>query len=80
MANKVQPGAHQNIFKLSDFRQEQKQDYLQFFGTTDAKIKEDNFYNSKNTAVGPGTYEVGKGAFLPKSTRRANTASFTSNR
>jgi hypothetical protein len=80
MANKVQPGAHQNIFKLSDFRQEQKQDYLQFFGTTDAKIKEDNFYNSKNTAVGPGTYEAGKGAFLPKGTRRANTASFTSTR
>ena len=28
MANKVQPGAHQTIFKLSDFKQEKKQDYL----------------------------------------------------
>ena len=77
MANKVQPGAHQNIFKQSDFRPERKQDYLQFFGTTDAKIKEDNFYVSKNAAVGPGSYDANKGAFQPKSERRANTASFT---
>jgi hypothetical protein len=80
MANKVQPGAHQNIFKQSDFRPERKQDYLQFFGTTDAKIKEDNFYNSKNVAVGPGTYDAGRTAFLPKAARRANTASFATNR
>ena len=80
MANKVQPGAHQNIFKLSDFRPEKKQDYLQFFGTTDAKIKEDNFYNNKNAAVGPGSYEASRGAFQPKGARRANTASFATNR
>ena len=53
---------------------------MQFFGTTDAKIKEDNFYNNKNAAVGPGSYDPAKGAFLPKNTRRANTASFNSNR
>jgi len=80
MANKVQPGAHQNIFRQSDFRPEKKQDYLQFFGTTDAKIKEDNFYNSKDVHIGPGTYEAATGAFLPKGTRRANTASFATSR
>lgn len=80
MASKVQPGAHQNIFKESDFRPERKQDYLQFFGTTDAKIKEDNFYVNKNVAVGPGSYDAHKGAFQTKSGRRANTASFASQR
>lgn len=52
----VQPGAHQNIYKHSDFAVQKKQEFLQFFGTTDSKIKEDNFLNNRNTLVGPGTY------------------------
>ena len=80
MASRVQPGAHQNVFKDSDFRQVKKQDYLQFFGTTDAKIKADNFIDNKNNKVGPGSYDVYSNSFKSKESRRANTASFVSNR
>lgn len=80
MASRVQPGAHQQIFKQSDFRQTKKLDYLQFFGTTDAKIKADNFVDNKNTKVGPGSYEAYTNTFQPKEGRRANTASFVTKR
>lgn len=80
MASRVQPGGHQNIFKQSDFRQAAKHDYLQFFGTTDVKIKADNFVDSKNVKVGPGLYEAVPGSFQPKAARRAGTAGFIANR
>ena len=80
MASRVQPGGHQNIFKESDFTQGAKHDYLQFFGTTDVKIKGDNFLDSKNPKVGPGAYEAHPGSFQPKAARRAGTAGFISNR
>ena len=55
-------------------------DYLQFFGTTDAKIKADNFVDNKNAKVGPGSYEAYANTFQPKEGRRANTASFVTKR
>jgi hypothetical protein len=80
MASRVQPGGHQNIFKQSDFEQAAKHDYLQFFGTTDVKIKPDNFIESKNPKVGPGAYDTPSTGFQPKAARRAGTAGFISNR
>ena len=71
---KVQPGAHQNIYVQSDFRHEQKQDFLQFFGSTDARIKEENFVLTKNPAIGPGYYNTYAKSF--KDAKRANTANF----
>ena len=54
---KVEPGAYQQIFRQSDFNCAPKQEFLQFFGTTDSKIKEENFVLNKNNNVGPGAYE-----------------------
>ena len=76
----VQPGAHQNIYKHSDFAIQKKQEFLQFFGTTDSKIKEDNFLHNRNTLVGPGTYNAYERSFINAKQKRANTASFNSNR
>jgi hypothetical protein len=78
--SRVQPGAYQNIYKQSDFAIQKKQDFLQFFGTTDSKIKEDNFLHNRNTLVGPGTYNAYDKSFANAKQKRANTASFNSNR
>ena len=80
MQSKVQPGAHQDLFKQSDFKPVQKQDFLQFFGTTDNKIDDQNFVNNKHPNLGPGTYDSYKDSFQPKNARRAYTASFATNR
>ena len=80
MESKVQPGAHQDLVKQSDFRPVHKQDFLQFFGTTDNKIEDKNFIKSKQPNLGPGTYEAYSGSFQPKQARRAYTASFATNR
>ena len=65
---------------MSDFKGDQKQDFLQFFGTTDAKIDDQNFVNLKHPNLGPGSYEAYGASFKGKSDRRANTASFVTNR
>jgi hypothetical protein len=80
MESKVQPGAHQDLIKHTDFKPVKKQDFLQFFGTTDNKIDDKNFVNSKNPNLGPGSYDAYAGSFQPKQARRAYTASFATNR
>ena len=75
MANKVQPGAHQNIYVQSDFKPQMKKEYLQFFGSTDVKI-EDRMNQQTGPNVGPGTYED-RFAEIKK---RAYTANFVSYR
>jgi len=67
--SKVQPGAHQNIFKMSDFGKVKPKDEIYHnFGSTDAKIAE--VVISKNPNVGPGSYDVYAKSFM----KRANTA------
>lgn len=80
MASKVQPGAHQDIFKHSDFRAENKQDFLQFFGTTDNKIEDKNFVRDLNPNLGPGTHSYYSSSFAGAGERRANTAAFAGQR
>ena len=81
MKEKVQPGAHQDIFKESDFRQQNKQDFLQFFGTTDNKIDDKNFIKeSNNPNLGPGSHNYYSSSFAGKADRRAYTASFVTSR
>lgn len=83
MANKVQPGAHQNLYRDTDFRAEKKNDYLQFFGTTDVKLDDKNFVKSTNPAMGPGAYDIAaaySGSIGGKADRRAFTANFVSTR
>jgi hypothetical protein len=72
--SKVQPGAHQDIIKQSDFRQVSKPDHLQFFGTTDCKIVESNFVRNKLYDVGPGSYDLMYANSFKPSQKRANTA------
>ena len=79
MNSKVQPGQHQNIYVQSDFKYQQKQDYLQFFGTTDVKIDDKNFVNNhQNSKIGPGAYEAYAASF--KNSRKAQTATFQTSR
>ena len=51
---------------------------MQFFGSTDAKIKEENFILNKNNDLGPGTYDAYSKGFA--NAKRANTAAFSSTR
>ena len=75
MESKVQPGAHQNIAKMSDFYQEKKPEHLQFFGTTDCKIQENHFVANTNFNVGPGSYNLYQNSFR-RTEKRASTAGF----
>ncbi len=70
--SKVQPGAHQNLVVMSDFRAGAKPEHLQFFGTTDCKIAEGNFVVNKMYQVGPGTYNAYADSFKGRE-KRANT-------
>lgn len=79
--SRVEPGKYQNIFKQSDFKQLKKQDYLQFFGSTDSKIKEENFIvGNKINELGPGCYDSKGYGKSFTNVKRANTAAFQSNR
>ena len=48
---------------------------MQFFGSTDARIKEENLVTSKNPNLGPGCYQ-NLYAKSFKDAKRANTANF----
>ena len=67
---------------MSDFKLVNRPEHLQFFGTTDCKIAENNFVRNKLYEVGPGTYEdKGKNMYANSfkqiaSSKRANTAAF----
>lgn len=75
--SKVQPGAHQDIIKQSDFRQMVKPEHLQFFGTTDCKIMESNFVRNKLYEVGPGSYSLMYANSFKPDSKRAGTAQFS---
>lgn len=65
---------------MSDFNQPVKPDHLQFFGTTDCKIAENNFVKNKFYDVGPGTYATGYENSFKGAAKRANTTQVSGTR